>query len=343
MTGGEIGAGTPAYMAPEQLAGQAVTVRSDLYSLGLVLYELFTGHRPFKHGASQESTPTNPSQHVEGMDPAVERVILRSIERDPRDRPSSAQMVAAALPGGDALAAAVAAGETPSPELVAEAGAAGSLRPGVAIACVAGVIAGVVLVMFFSRQTQLSRIVPLPKPPEVLAERAHEIIRTLGVSGAPRDSAYAFGPEKGYVPEPGYVDYLVEHVPAPAIWQRLGEGPPYAIGFWYRESPQYLVPYEWAGVDYDDPPFLLPGMVGVRLEPDGRLKSFEVVPPEHDEAQGPWSEPAWTTLFREARLDPSAFKSVEPAWTPPAFADSRVAWETVESGEPEARIRVEAE
>ena len=54
--------------------------------------------------------------------PAVERVILRCLEADPEDRPASALVVSAALPGGDPLAAALAAGETPSPQLVAAAG-----------------------------------------------------------------------------------------------------------------------------------------------------------------------------------------------------------------------------
>src|SRR5262245_26243608 len=81
------GAGTPDYMAPEQLAGEAATVTSDLYALGLVLYELFTGQRPFPASASK---PTNPSAHIDGFDPSVERVILRCLRRDPSDRPQAA-------------------------------------------------------------------------------------------------------------------------------------------------------------------------------------------------------------------------------------------------------------
>ena len=56
------------------------------------------------------------------LDPAVERVILRCLEKDPERRPPSALTVAASLPGGDPLAAALAAGETPSPELLVAAG-----------------------------------------------------------------------------------------------------------------------------------------------------------------------------------------------------------------------------
>src|SRR5229473_5195516 len=62
---------------------------------------------------------SRPSSFVKDLDPLVERVILRCLEADPANRPASALVVAAALPGGDPLAAALAAGETPSPQMVA--------------------------------------------------------------------------------------------------------------------------------------------------------------------------------------------------------------------------------
>ena len=106
--GAEILAGTPTYMAPETLAGKEVTLKSDIYALGLVLYELFTGKPPFTADSvaelarlQQDTTPTSLSSHLENIDPAVERVVLRCLEKDPRLRPPSALAVAAALPGGD--------------------------------------------------------------------------------------------------------------------------------------------------------------------------------------------------------------------------------------------------
>ena len=119
-------AGTPAYMAPEQLAGAPATIQSDLYALGLVMYEMFTGLRAHTGAtplsdANDDDAPeiVTPSSHVHDLDPAVERVILRCLERDPSLRPRSVREVLEALPGGDPLAAALAAGETPSPRLVA--------------------------------------------------------------------------------------------------------------------------------------------------------------------------------------------------------------------------------
>jgi molybdate transport repressor ModE-like protein len=101
--------GTPAYMSPEQLAGKEVTARSDIYSLGIVFCELLTGKRPPLEA------------NITGVDPVVEQVIRRCLEPAPEMRPGSALLVAAALPGGDPLAAALTRGETPAPEVVANA------------------------------------------------------------------------------------------------------------------------------------------------------------------------------------------------------------------------------
>ena len=61
------------------------------------------------------------------MDPAVDRVIQRCLEHDPQRRPASVYAVLGALPGADPLTAALAAGETPSPDLVADAGNLGGI------------------------------------------------------------------------------------------------------------------------------------------------------------------------------------------------------------------------
>ena len=125
----EVRVGTPAYMAPEQLSGKGVSIQSDLYALGLVLYEVFTGRRAYTAQNVAElvrqhsdAVITPPSAIVRDLDSGIERAILRCLESEPALRPRSALAVAASLPGGDPLAAALAAGETPSPEMVAAAG-----------------------------------------------------------------------------------------------------------------------------------------------------------------------------------------------------------------------------
>lgn len=108
----DVRSGTPAYMAPEQLVGKEVTARSDIYALGLVLYELFTGKPAFEGKTHdeimrvrRESTPDRFSTLVRDLDPAVQLVILRCLEEEPEDRPSSALIISAALPGGEYLIA----------------------------------------------------------------------------------------------------------------------------------------------------------------------------------------------------------------------------------------------
>ena len=131
---GHATSGTPQYMAPEQLAGKGASIRTDIYALGLVLFEIFTGRRAYDAKSLGDlkqlhdtGTITTPSSIVRDIEPAVERVILRCLARDPGQRPSSALTVAASLPGGDPLAAALAAGETPSPAMLVAAGESESL------------------------------------------------------------------------------------------------------------------------------------------------------------------------------------------------------------------------
>ncbi len=148
--------GTPAYMAPEQAAGKEVTVRSDIYALGLVLHEMFTGKR-------RDDTLTTPTSLVKDLDPAVERVILRCLEPDPQNRPASALAVARALPGGDPLAAALAAGETPTPGMVAASGDTEGISVRTAGICLAWILVGLVAVVIAGCEGQPAPADPLPQ------------------------------------------------------------------------------------------------------------------------------------------------------------------------------------
>src|SRR6202011_1752233 len=95
-----------------------------------------------------DRTPSRPSSVVKHLDPIVERVILRCLEKEPSARPATVLSVAAALPGGDPLAAALAAGETPSPQMGAASGETAGLRPRAAVACLASVLIALGLVTF---------------------------------------------------------------------------------------------------------------------------------------------------------------------------------------------------
>jgi hypothetical protein len=183
----DLRSGTPAYMSPEQKAGKEVTTRSDLYSLGLVLYEMFTGKR-------RTNNETNPTDLVKDLDPAVERVILRCLEEDPKRRPSSAFNVAMALPGGDPIAAALAAGETPSPEMVAASGEKEGFSARTAVLCfVGGVMLLAANIPLFQRNNLLGPgKAQIDMPAEALAFRAQDILKQLGYAEHPQTTAYGF-------------------------------------------------------------------------------------------------------------------------------------------------------
>jgi len=344
LSGDEAIAGTPGYMAPEQLTGQELTQRSDIYALGLVLYELFTGKRVFESNSIHEliklhqtSTPTSPSSHVKDIDPLVEKVILRCLEKDPSQRPSSAIQVAAALPGGDPLAAALAAGETPSPEMVAAAKTEEGLRPPVAIVLTAGALLMLAVVLFMSDAIGLHYKIPFEKSPEVLQARAAEIVKQLGYPDEPTDYATGFSPDQGYY------EYLEKNDSSLRRWDKLATGQPSLIRFWYRQSPDYL--WSLSGnnrVSVSDPPQTAPGMASVLLDTRGRLIRFFRVPPQVNSSGSPAPTPDWTLLFNNAGLEISRFTPAEAQWNPPYYSDTRAAWHGVYPDQPQIPLRIEA-
>ena len=320
--------GTPAYLAPEQWSGGEASVRSDLYALGLVLYEMATGKPAFQAttpgeyaALHQGSAPTPPSERLAHLDPRLEAVILRCLAKDPAERPASAREVAALLPGGDPLERALGAGETPSPELVARAGRAAEAMPAgrtAALALLLALLLAAVLVL--GDLAFPGRVAWADKPPEALASRAGEILADLGHALEPADRAWGFRPD--FEAAPGSEKYL----------------------FWYRQSEDWMVPsspglaIDEAQVTYYDPPPLDPGMVQMLLDDAGRLVTLKVLlvgfdgePLDAEPLEGEPSGDAsgtvdWAPLLAAAGLADAELTPTEPTLVPPLYADRRASW-----------------
>jgi len=335
--------GTPAYMAPECLAGgQTPTVQSDLYSLGLVLYELFTGKRAFEGETlkeitrlRRETTPVAPSHLQRDIDPAAERAIQRCLERDPGRRPRGAAALAAALPGGDPLAAAIAAGRTPSPELVAARTAADAgVRPGVAWVCLGALGAGLALLTAVAPHTRLVAGLPMPEPPDAMAGRAHELLHELGFPAGTADGAHGFQFDESAI------DRVVASDHSASRWQTLARARPAVVTFWYRQSPHELVAAApWYRVSYSDPSWIA-GMTGVMLDGRGYVERLDAPPGSAASAETP-SALDLDALFRAAGLERTDFRDALPRGSPAGAGEQRVALEGRDREDPPHPLEVE--
>ena len=324
--------GTPAYMAPEQLLRGQTSPRTDIYSLGLILFEVFTGKPAHDANSLPElqrlhedsSSVRNPSDIVDDIDPAVERAITRCLSPDPSLRPRTASELAASLPGGDPLAAALAAGETPHPDIVAMSGDTKLLSPKVAMSLVVAIVFGLLInLLGWQQLDKLNAIEPFLSP-EVLAYRAQTVLKQLAASEIMVDSSYGF-----------------DHVDTQDLNNRIANRPGFEnwtrFGFWYRESPQVFradtlgqdTPRRGnATIDLWYPAWSVAGMRGVRLDNAGWLRWFQAIPPMEKSKAIEERPLEWSTWFTEEMLGFSLEKleQCEAQVVPPVVYDQVQAW-----------------
>ncbi len=334
--------GTPAYMAPEQFEGKPATAQTDLYALGLILYEVFAGRRAldavtWDGWKSQHSQvePKSPGEVEPDVEEPVARAILRCLEKDPAKRPRSALQLAASLPGGDPIAAALAAGETPSPQMVAASGGlgAGSSRAGLLL--LAGF--GVLLVGFLAiapAATDLG-LAPFRRGHDALLAQARDVVSRLGYSEAARDEATWF--ERDYDP----MVWRARREPS-TKWRRdyARQGTP--LNFFYRRSPSPLRPSADQRVNGEDPSPFAESMISVRLDAKGRLTGLLAVPSRIDTLQVTPREGFRADLFALAQMDTARFHEVPPRWRPLLPFDARREWVGDRAEWPGLPLRVSA-
>ncbi len=324
----EFGAGTVLYMAPEQLAGREVTARSDLFALGLILYELLTGRRPFPGTTRQEllrqhaeTTPPRPSELVDRLDPVLEKAILWCLEHDPKKRAASAREVRDALP-------------LPTPKEVANLVPSKPLRRWVALALLGSVLLGLLVHAAIADRTMAYRQLPAMKSRDVLDDRAKELAGEF--AGAQNHKAH----HNGFEWDLDLVKDVAHKRPAGWSQSESGGRSPF-VYFWYRSGPNEHPPSN--RVTPADPPLVTEGMVCVLLDHEGRLIEYHAVPPRgpqptnartREECRTHWEQ----LLLKASNLKPSDFARGPPRRRPAVFADD--VWSLDEVGGTGKRVDV---
>ena len=347
--------GTGPYMSPEQVRGQPIDTPSDIFSFGVMLFEMLTGVHPFRKATSVDTAsailrddPPPLSNYLSGLPEVLQHTVNKTLAKSTHDRCQSAREVLVDLkqlagavplsPGTDGLPAPDTRGEAEVAALAAEGEASRGFAPAVAWMCLVGTVVALAGTLWIAGQSRLSQVVPLPKSPEILISDAQAILEDLGYSTPQRDSTH------GFVRDTRYIDHLMSQERSRAWWELLARGEPNVIRFWYRESPGYLVPHrttEFFPAEHD-PPLSVPGMVNLQLDTRGRLRRLEAVPVNLADSGEESMEADWGSLFAAAQFDLEDFTPDRPDSSPSSPAYRQAAWQGTYPDAPEIPIRIEA-
>jgi serine/threonine-protein kinase len=346
--------GTPLYMAPEQLKSNQTSVQSDLYSLGLIVYEMFTGSKAHQAKDVDEISKLHESgvaiqcvTEAVQIESQVAAAIAKCLAKDPRDRFSSVAAFAAALPGKSALSVAVATGQTLSPDMISIAGPRGSL-PRRAIAGLLTLVT-LLLVVVGLMSSSVFDSFRFELPPQALANQAEKILDDLK---APRGAFRTWGFEA----DADALGWASEHGVVAGEVKFLNRG-----HFWYRESESDLAPLrpDWSGDQFLNVeqfrPNLEAGSLLIRLSGDGELRYLErklspnEIPPNEIPQNKPRDQSTtfsdWIPLLRLAGLTDIQIKNRVPVTAihrTQGFADSLSSWTTeVESPSGPIPLRID--
>jgi serine/threonine-protein kinase len=236
----------------------------------------------------------------------------------------------AALPGGDPLAAALAAGETPSPEMVLAAGTVEGMARKYSVPCLALVVLSM-LAAIPIRQSRTAMVhAQLDQSPDVLAHEARQIAASFGYPAKPADSAV-------WLEHRGTLLAYIHGLPGPHKWDEwlAAEAPIRAM---YRESPRALTAGPFGYVENNNPPQDTPGMTRATLDGNGRLREFNGLPVDDAGLTPPVAPEA---VFRAADLDLAAFAEIAPTALPASPFDRRQAWQGPHPVIPNTQVTVE--
>jgi tetratricopeptide (TPR) repeat protein/tRNA A-37 threonylcarbamoyl transferase component Bud32/TolB-like protein len=204
--------GTPAYIAPEQVAGGEITPAVDIYAFGIVLYEMVTGKLPFTADTALgiavkrlTEPPIPPRTYLPGIDPRWESAILRCLERDPAHRFATTLEVVEALSGRSEVAAETGKVTKSDPEKLATAATAAAVPAGtrkrrrslaalLLLVAVAGTVGAYRYHQWRERQQETRARLHLPEGPIVsrrsIAVLGFEDRSAPGAAGAAHDAAW---------------------------------------------------------------------------------------------------------------------------------------------------------